>query len=107
MKFSHRSVPNRKAALDVAIESMSVPQSRDDASPEWFALLAATEASTRAGKTRSALGGYVPKGHPNHPSKWSAERRHALEQAELEVIQATEALRVAALAHANRAQPSD
>ncbi len=56
-----------------------------DSSPEWAALLLATEESASAGKARSALGGYVPIGHPGHPSKWSAARQDALADANANV----------------------
>jgi hypothetical protein len=48
-------------------------------------LKAASEAWTRAGAARAALGGYVPLNNPNHPSRWSAARRAQLAAADADV----------------------
>jgi hypothetical protein len=76
-----------------------------DNSAEWAALLLAAAASTRAGEVRSALGGYVPLGHPAHPSKWSRERQDALASAETAIAETSRALRLATKAYENRAVP--
>ncbi len=73
-----------------------------DESPEWAALLLATEANHKARGIRSGLGGYVPLNHPGHPSKWSRIRRDALAEAESTLQDTIEALRVATDAHLNR-----
>jgi len=71
-----------------------------DDSPEWDAVVAAAAAHRTAGAARSRLGGYLPVSHPDHPSKWSVERRAALANAEAQLAEATEALRLAVEAHA-------
>jgi hypothetical protein len=73
-----------------------------DDSPEWAAVLEASAANRRASIVRSGLGGYVPITHPGHPSKWSLSRRTALADAEANLADTTEALRVATTAHINR-----
>ena len=73
-----------------------------DSSPEWAALQLATAASHLASAARSALGGYVPINHRDHPSTWSPERQDALAAADEALAAATEALRLATKAHAAR-----
>jgi hypothetical protein len=102
MWFRRRSIPTRKSAIDAAIQEMAVEGIAPNASPEWVALEAATDACIAAGKTRAALGGYVPVGHPGHPSKWSTERQDALANADAEVTSTTDALRIATMAYRNR-----
>jgi len=73
-----------------------------DDSPEWAALVLATAANHRASVVRSGLGGYVPLGHPGHPSRWSRARKEVLADAEAGLAETAEALRAATHAHANR-----
>jgi hypothetical protein len=42
----------------------------------------ASAASHRAGAVRAAMGGYVPVGHPAHPSTWSTDRQLRLAEAD-------------------------
>jgi hypothetical protein len=49
----------------------------------------------RASARRAALGGYLPRSHPDHPSKWTASRRVALSDAQAELDQAWVALSAA------------
>jgi hypothetical protein len=64
-------------------------------SPEVRRLKAASEAWTRAGAARAALGGYVPLDNPNHPSRWNAGRRAQLATAEADVARTTAELAAA------------
>jgi hypothetical protein len=73
----------------------------DDA-PEVERLKLASAASVRAGAARAALGGYVPVGHPGHPSTWSEARQDALATAEEDLISTTTELRLANAAYLNR-----
>jgi hypothetical protein len=74
-----------------------------DDSPEWAAVVRASAANRRASIIRSGLGGYVPITHPGHPSKWTRSRRNALADADASLADTTKALRVATIAHSNRA----
>lgn len=99
MRFRRRRLERRITAIEPAVTTGSTAQPAP--SPEWVALLLATEHYVEADKARSALGGYVPIGHPGHPSKWSAARQDALADADARVLRATEALQIASLAHTN------
>jgi hypothetical protein len=101
VRFRRRSLEGRKATINEAVAGMSAAANAD-ASPEWAGVLLATEEHVNAGKARSALGGYVPIGHPGHPSKWSLARQDALAEADARLVRAVEALRIATVAHANR-----
>jgi hypothetical protein len=57
----------------------------DEESAQAARLKAAGEAYQRAGAVRALLGGYVPVGHPNHPSRWNGNRRADLAAAEDEL----------------------
>lgn len=48
MTFRRRSVPNRKAAIDAAIKTIATFEVGDAPSPEWSAVLLATDASAAA-----------------------------------------------------------
>jgi hypothetical protein len=102
VRFHRQSIEHRKIAIDEAVAGMCAAQMGCDTSPEWAAVLLATEECVNAGAARSALGGYVPVGHPGHPSKWSTARQDALADAEAGLRRANEALRIARLVHANR-----
>jgi protein involved in temperature-dependent protein secretion len=83
-----------------AFRTLGGPVSASNDSPEWAALLLASDAYRRASSVRSALGGYVPLNHPGHPSKWNRRKRAALADADDNLAAATEAMRLAAAAHA-------
>jgi hypothetical protein len=64
-------------------------------SPERAAVFAASAAWHEAGKSRAALGGYVPLNHPGHPSRWSSERQDVLAEADAEVNRTSAVMRAA------------
>jgi len=76
-------------------------------SPEAIRLRAASEAWTRAGATRAALGGYVPLNNPNHPSRWSAARRAQLAAADADVARTTAELNEARAVNLTLAPPDE
>jgi hypothetical protein len=64
-------------------------------SPQELAVSAAYTAWHEATRERAKLGGYVPLNHPNHPSRWSRERRDTLRLIDAEVVRTKEVLRLA------------